>query len=139
MKSRVTNGCAAKLNRFQNRYRRKSPGAPNLDANIYQLRRSLPCAEFDRECPSWRFRCTAKPGLKVSGVDLNDNAVDFVIQIVAPFFPITTEVNHFIQRMAQLPMRIHFQTQLHDALQVLRLKRHAGMDPVAIKIERPLG
>ena len=121
MKRRIANGRTAKLDRFQLGNGRQRARASDLHTNIQQLRCCLSRAELD-----------------VQVIDFDHHAVNLIIELVPPFFPIPAKVDDLIQRMTQLPMRIDLETKLHHPLQVFRLKPLRRMDPVPVKIQLSL-
>src|SRR5262245_42973680 len=126
------------LNRLQHRNWRERAGSSNLYTDIQKFRRCLPGPKFECNCPTRRFRSATKTSLKVNRVDFNHNTVDLVIQLIAPFFPISAKVDYFIERMAELTMRVYLQPKIDHPFQIFRLGTSRWMDPVAIEVQRTL-
>src|SRR5206468_8037449 len=94
VKRGVANRGAAKLNRLEHGYWRQRARAADLDADIHEPRRRLARRELHGNGPSRRFRSAAQLRLQIDGIHLHDDAVDFVIEIVAMLFPVPVEIEH---------------------------------------------
>src|SRR5439155_6311516 len=123
----VPDGRAAKLHRFQLGYRCERAGAPDLHADIHEPRCGLPRGEFYSDRPSGGFRRTAEFDLQINRIHLYDNAIDFIIEIIAMRFPVLEKIDHFLERMAKLPMRIHFPAEACNPFEIFRLQMSSGV------------
>ena len=66
-------------------------GAPDGDDDIEQLRARLARLELERDRPARIARHDAEPFLQREIVDLDDDAVDLVIELVAPLLPVVRQ------------------------------------------------
>src|SRR5262249_44415599 len=132
---RVADRRAAELNRLELCDRSQRSGPANLYANVQQLCCRLASAKLDRECPSRRFCRAAKFLLKFDRIDFNHHTVDFIVEVVAVFFPMAAEIHNLAKRPAKLAMRVDLESQPGNPFQILRLSWVRWKNRVAIEIQ----
>ena len=84
---RAGDGRAGEQRRFEMRDRRQRSGSADLDADVEQLRRRLPCRIFVGDRPTRGFCRRSEFLLQRGRIDLYDDAVDLVIERVADSSP----------------------------------------------------
>src|SRR5262249_15648955 len=97
VQSRVADRGPTPLGRIRLCHWCQSPRPADLHADVQQPGCRLTGAKLDGECPARRFCSTAELFLKFDGIDLDDHSVDFVVEVVAVFFPMATEIHNFTQ------------------------------------------
>ena len=91
VQGRVADGGAADRNRSEHRNRSKFSRAPDLHANVFELRDSGARRVFVGDRPARGFAGEAEFVLQSGAVDFDDDAVDLVRQRVALTFPLLDE------------------------------------------------
>src|SRR5215212_9360357 len=84
---RARNRHSADLDRLQQRPRIQRPGAPDANQNLIQARVRGHRRPLVRARPAWTFVQRAETALLLERVDLDDDAVDLVVELDAAVLP----------------------------------------------------
>ena len=129
------NGRARHHDRVELRDRRQHARTPNLNTNLTQDRTLLFRRELVGDGPARRTCGKAEGVLLREGVDLDDHAVDVVVELVAMRQRLLAEVMNGLGIQAALRIEIDGKATVTQPLQELPLARHADRGHVGHGID----
>ena len=92
--------------RVEHGERRRPAGATDRHLDVAQQRRALLRRELVGDRPARRPRREAEAGPLLDVVDLDDDAVDLVVEIVAVLLPVLAVAEHVVERRERLRLRV---------------------------------
>ena len=141
MQRRTADGDAADFHRFEHGDRRERARAPHLKNDVVHYRGFLPRRIFVGDGPARRLRREAQFLLQRDFIHFDDDAVDFIRQLLALAFPRVDKLFHRVERMADAPIGRNLEVQLLQRFERFRMQAHrlapAGQQIVRVKIELP--
>src|SRR5690606_34306635 len=111
--------------------RSRTPRTPHRDDNVEQRRLHLFRWIFEGDRPA---RCTAGDSqfvMQSEFVDLDDDAVELVLDIVTMLTEVLDELDDLVDAMTHLRMRAHRQSPGCEQVVNLTLRRHRRIGPGA--------
>ena len=99
-------GDAADLDGLEVGHRREGSGAAHLDLNALHGGDGLARGVLVGDGPAGCLGGEAEPALLIHGIDLDDDAIDFVRQFSRLAFPVGAEGHHFVDGVAELDLRL---------------------------------
>ncbi len=118
--------CAGQLDRVQVRHRRQRALLADLQFDLLQPGQALLGRELVRHHPARELAGHAQPATLVQVIDLDDHAVRFIGQVVAACGPAVDVVDHLLDVVERLDVRIDRKTEL--ALEVQRFQVRLNAD-----------
>src|SRR5207248_2733246 len=103
--------------RSQMRNRRESPCAPHLHRDVDDLGYHLPRRILERNGPTRRLCGKPETPLLRDTVDLEYDAVDFILQRLPLRLPFPAEFDHLVDVVAQNALGIDFEAMMTEPLE----------------------
>ena len=117
VKGRVADGGAADRNRRQFGDRRELAGTPHLYADAFNFRDARARGVLVGNRPARRLAGKTQFGLEGSAIDLDDDAIDFVGQRLALFFPALDEFPDLLHIFRHGPVLVDLEPRGFERLQ----------------------
>ena len=137
MQSRALDRDSANLHRVEHGVGIERSGPSDADCNIEESGARFARLELKRDRPARVARDDAQPFLQREIVDLDDHAVDLVIELVAPLLPLPAVDEHLVERGRALDVRINRKAERFEPAQrfPLRTRVLAGNELIGKKRE----
>ena len=137
---RPAHGHATDGHGFEMRHGRHGTGPTDLQVDGVQRRRRRSRGEFVGDHVSRAFRRRTQFVVLAQAVHLHHRAVDLVRQLVAPRFPLATEIEHGVDIDAEPAIRFRLETPASEHFQRIPLRAdlaRSARHPVRHERERP--
>src|SRR5690349_15856908 len=117
VKSGAADGGAADGHRLQKSHRSQFAGASHLDVDVLDLRHTGSSRVLVGDGPARRFAGIAEFVLQTNVIDLDDDAVNFVIELVTLGLPLVDEIPDVINVVDELPGTVDLETRFLQGFQ----------------------